>query len=424
MSAKRDPQPSDMSPLLAETPAERPTFDAIFADAERYVYRSLRQFRVPERDCPDVAQEVLLIVHRRLDTYDPSLPLKPWLKGIAWYKSKDYHELSRNRHERVTADGQIDLEEVAPSSEERLIRKQRYQLFFELLDALDPEQKIVLIMHEIEGHSLRETAAALEIPEGTAATRLRLGREGLEALRKRRALQDRSNPSRGTMLFPIPASLEELLRSGHDSSEPPAGPPSSRLDAPRGAGQLMGKAGGQGVARAGLGWGLPRLAGWGLGVFLAGGAAGSLVTTLVRPGPAIVASAPPPVESAPLSQAVDQPTSAPSPAPPDMELVASKGAEAAPSTAPLAKTASPTPTLDPSEELERRSREAKLIQGAKVAIDHGNFSDAAEALDLHARLYPRGRLAAAREELRAQLRAQRGSHPESGEHTDHGPVGR
>ncbi len=413
-----------MSPLIEEVPAERPAFDAIFADAERYVYRSLRQFRVPERDCPDVAQEVLLLVHRRLDTYDPSLPLKPWLKGIAWYKAKDYHELSRNRHERVTADGQIDLEEVAPSSEERLMRKQGCHLLFELLDALDPEQKIVLIMHEIEGHSLRETAAALEIPAGTAATRLRLGREGLEALRKRRSQQDKSNAFKGNMLFPIPASLEDLLGSGRDSSSPSAGPPSSGAEAPRGAGRLMGKAGGQDLARAGLGWGLPKLAGWGLGIFLAGGVTGSLVTVLVHPATAIVAMAPPPLASASFSQAGDQPTSAPPPAPPDMELAAAAGAEAAPSAAPPAKTASPTPTLDPSEEIERRSREAKLIQGAKVAIDHGNFSDAAEALDLHARLYPRGRLAAAREELQAQLRAQGGIHPESAERTNHGPTGR
>jgi RNA polymerase sigma-70 factor, ECF subfamily len=49
------------------------------------------------------------------------------------------------------------------------------------VQALDPELRTVVVLAEMEGFTQRETAAMLEIPEGTVASRLFRARRALRA---------------------------------------------------------------------------------------------------------------------------------------------------------------------------------------------------------------------------------------------------
>lgn len=101
----RDPELTSQTPAVAPRPL--PSFRAIFDVELGYVWKTLRRLGVHERDREDVANEVFMVVHRQLATFDTSRPLRPWLFGIAFRRALDYRRLARNQREQLEA-------EVAP----------------------------------------------------------------------------------------------------------------------------------------------------------------------------------------------------------------------------------------------------------------------------------------------------------------------
>ena len=54
-------------------------FRTVFESHYDYVWLSLRRLGVHDRDREDIVNEVFFRVHGRLETYDSSRPLRPWL---------------------------------------------------------------------------------------------------------------------------------------------------------------------------------------------------------------------------------------------------------------------------------------------------------------------------------------------------------
>jgi RNA polymerase sigma-70 factor (ECF subfamily) len=168
-------------PLLG--PAKRPDFTTIFQTECSYMWNTLRRLGVQERDVEDVAHDVFVAVHRRLDSYDPTRPLKPWLFGIAFRVASDYRRLARHRRELM--DDTFEAVDGAPPADEQLETEQARRLVLEALDALDLDKRAVFVMHELDGHAMPAIAIALGIPVNTAYSRLRLARETFATAVKR-----------------------------------------------------------------------------------------------------------------------------------------------------------------------------------------------------------------------------------------------
>src|SRR5215472_17365750 len=81
-------------------------FRDVFAGEFDYVWTSLRRLGVHDRDLEDVAQEVFVHVHRRLDDYDPGRPLRPWLFAFAFRCASDWRRLARHRVEVLGEQGE------------------------------------------------------------------------------------------------------------------------------------------------------------------------------------------------------------------------------------------------------------------------------------------------------------------------------
>ena len=126
-------------------------------------------------DADDLLQDVFLIVVRRLGSLEDPKLFRPWLYRIA--SREAFRPLRRRRawQGRHEDDAQLDeLPMPAPPSTE---------LLRDLLasGALSPQSRAVLILHFEEQLSLAEAAAILDIPLGTAKSRLAYG---LRAIRK------------------------------------------------------------------------------------------------------------------------------------------------------------------------------------------------------------------------------------------------
>jgi RNA polymerase sigma-70 factor (ECF subfamily) len=173
----------------ASTAAARPDdgkFRAIFRSECSYVFHSLRRLGVHERDLEDVAHDVFLAIHKKLDDYDPSRPLRPWIFAFAFRFAADYRKLARHRREKLSdRDDTNDPVDSSESLDERIDAERNRQLVVEGLEALDLEKRAVFVMHEIDGNAIPAVASALGIPVNTAYSRLRLAREQFAAAIKR-----------------------------------------------------------------------------------------------------------------------------------------------------------------------------------------------------------------------------------------------
>jgi RNA polymerase sigma-70 factor (ECF subfamily) len=144
-------------------------FDAVYDREYAYVWKTLGRLGVASADLADAVHDVFVVVYRRWADVDPDRPIRPWLFGVA---RKVAAATRRNRREDPVA----DPEPPAPQdgSAER-------DLLWKALDQLDDDRRVVIILHDLEGHTGADIARDLAIPVNTVHSRLRLARADLVA---------------------------------------------------------------------------------------------------------------------------------------------------------------------------------------------------------------------------------------------------
>jgi RNA polymerase sigma-70 factor (ECF subfamily) len=165
-SAAKDPRPACQSPGVQHLVPGTPSFRAVFEAELGYVCRVLVRFGVPPKDLDDLAQDVFLVVHRRRLDYDPRRPIRPWLCGIAFRVASDWR---RRAHHRELGDADIDAFATEPISDRHV---EAQQLVVRALSRLSFDQRAVVVLCDLEGHTAGEAAAHLGVPTGTVYSRL------------------------------------------------------------------------------------------------------------------------------------------------------------------------------------------------------------------------------------------------------------
>jgi RNA polymerase sigma-70 factor (ECF subfamily) len=171
----------------AASEARLARFRELFGEHFGYVWTSLARLGVAEADREDVAHEVFLAVYRKLDGYDASRPVRPWLFAFAAGVASDYRRLARHKVDLVSDFGEISAD--AAKGEELIEVRERHALVDAALAQVDDEKRAVLVLHELDDCPIPEVAVALGIPEGTAYSRLRAGRAQFASAARRLVLQ-------------------------------------------------------------------------------------------------------------------------------------------------------------------------------------------------------------------------------------------
>jgi RNA polymerase sigma-70 factor, ECF subfamily len=156
----------------------------VFDEHAAYVWRALRHLGVPESEADDLCQEVFVVVHRRLASFEGRSSLRTWLYGICLRVASDYRRRARVRYERPAADPARDLAEPVGFAPDE--RAQARAELLALLDGLDEDKREVLVLYEIEGVAMMEVAEIVGCPLQTAYSRLHAARAKLVDLAKER----------------------------------------------------------------------------------------------------------------------------------------------------------------------------------------------------------------------------------------------
>ncbi len=152
-----------------------PSFRELFLNEFDFVERSLCRLGVREADANDIAQELFISVHRALPDFedaDRSAPSKvrPWLFSYAVRFAANYRRLGWHRG------GVLDERHPIPSPRTQTKLEAR-QLVAHGLDALSFDQRVALVMHDMEGISAPEIGEELGVPLNTVYSRVRLARQ-------------------------------------------------------------------------------------------------------------------------------------------------------------------------------------------------------------------------------------------------------
>jgi RNA polymerase sigma-70 factor (ECF subfamily) len=181
----------------ASAPRGELDFAELYDDWFDEVYRWLRALGAPAADREDLAQEVFLVVRRRLPDFD-GRNVAGWLYQIARRQVLRHKRL--RWVQRVLGWSAIEsagdgadaeaLLQAAPtlSPLAALEAKERRALFEALVAGLSEKRRTVLVLFELEGYTGEEIAELLDVPLNTVWTRLHHARRDfLSALGRYRA---------------------------------------------------------------------------------------------------------------------------------------------------------------------------------------------------------------------------------------------
>jgi len=171
--------------VASAPPQARPTVEGLYAEHFDFVWRSLRRLGVAPASLDDAAQDVFIVVHRRLADYQPRHSPRSWLFAIARRVASDYRRTVQRKG------GLAPLRDSMPASAAAgphagALRNQAARIIHEFLATLDDDRRAVFSLAELEQMNAREIAEALEANQSTVYSRLTSARKALLAFLEER----------------------------------------------------------------------------------------------------------------------------------------------------------------------------------------------------------------------------------------------
>jgi RNA polymerase sigma-70 factor (ECF subfamily) len=190
------PDPPEASEAVDRSSFGPPVLAEVYGEHFAAVWRNLRRLGVADAALDDAAQDVFLVLHRRLGDFAGRSTLKTFLFGIVLRVARDHRRAARRHQARVArlAASVESLPRVAPP-DETAERAQAVRVVRAVLDGLDDEQRAVFVLVELEQLTVKEAAAAAGLGLATCQRRLRAARAAFDAgVRGRLAGRERVDP--------------------------------------------------------------------------------------------------------------------------------------------------------------------------------------------------------------------------------------
>lgn len=166
-----------MGAAAAATPSPAMTAREVFDQHLAFVWRTLRCQNVAPKDLEDVAQEVFLVIFRKLPQYEERGHLRGWIYRICLHAASTYRRRARVRREILVH----DIPEPPPTGllDPEFERFHASEQLMALLSTLDEDKRTVFALHEIEQIPVSEVAEIVGCPPATIYSRLAAAKKQL-----------------------------------------------------------------------------------------------------------------------------------------------------------------------------------------------------------------------------------------------------
>jgi RNA polymerase sigma-70 factor (ECF subfamily) len=158
-------------------------FDDVYHAYFRQTVAWIRGLGVPEAEIEDVAQDVFLVVRRKLPHFRDG-NLAGWLYRIAHLTVRNFRRRAwfKNFFSRGQNLDSIEVVGMGATPAMALEKKQDQRVLAQMLARMSDKRRATLVLFEIEGYSGQEIATLHGVPVKTVWTRLHHARKDLVAM--------------------------------------------------------------------------------------------------------------------------------------------------------------------------------------------------------------------------------------------------
>ena len=168
------------------------TFEELFERYSSMVYGLALHILGDREEALDVSQEVFLTIYRKMDTFRGESSLKTWIYCIVihraanrfrwWNRLRRKGSVSLEDHLAKNPDRELysNMSSIGQNPEEALLEQEEHAEIERMLLQLPLQQRIAVVMRDIEGLSYEEIGKTMNISLGTVKSRIARGRETLK----------------------------------------------------------------------------------------------------------------------------------------------------------------------------------------------------------------------------------------------------
>jgi RNA polymerase sigma-70 factor, ECF subfamily len=167
---------------------EPPAFERLYTSHFGFTWRVLGHLGISASSLDDAVQEVWIVVHRRLPSFEGRSSLKTWLFGIAMNVARNLRRADERRVRNLP-----EPDQSPPLDPETLrIQHEAWEHVQRFLDTLDEQRRAIFVSNIIENLSAAETAEAVGADVMTVYKRVRSLRHAFQVWHEQQLAAERS----------------------------------------------------------------------------------------------------------------------------------------------------------------------------------------------------------------------------------------
>lgn len=155
---------------------EKEKFAQLVWEARDTMYRVAKTILMNDADCEDAVSQAIVNAFAGLSSLKKEEYAKTWLIRI------EIHECCRIYRMRKNEKSYEEYQEAACGYGPSPKQQEEYEELYLALQELSKEMRVALVLHYLDGYSVREIAKIQRTTEGTVKSRLSRGRQKLKKL--------------------------------------------------------------------------------------------------------------------------------------------------------------------------------------------------------------------------------------------------
>jgi len=153
-------------------------FEAGLSECSSLVVRVAYSVLRNRSDAEDVAQEAFVRAYRSMRGLRDRTKFRAWLVRMTWRLALDWRRAAKRRDVREDAVARISPQ--FGDAETDAVESQRQTHLWAAIEELPEKLRLVLVLSAIEGHTIRDVAELVGVPDGTVKSRLFEARRRLQ----------------------------------------------------------------------------------------------------------------------------------------------------------------------------------------------------------------------------------------------------
>lgn len=149
-------------------------FEQLFTDYKDMIYTIVNRMVYNKNKVEDLVADIFVKVYKNIRRFDERSKLSTWIYKIAYNHCLDY--IRKTKRDPLKSyeplDSKFYLSSNVFNAEKTMLKEEREQVLYALVDSMPERYRMVLNFHYFEGISYRDISEIMGIPMGTVKTYL------------------------------------------------------------------------------------------------------------------------------------------------------------------------------------------------------------------------------------------------------------